>query len=111
MESRKVVDEMFLRAMEEIRFIPTKERQEVYEPEPSEKEILVFDFHGMTVKKAQAFLEEVLRRRGREKRSIHLIVGEGHHSLSLRAPLSQMVERVLQEREIPYTYEKGVIKL
>lgn len=111
MESRKVTDEIFLQAMREMRFVPAKEGGRSGKPKPSEKEALVFDFHGMTVEKALGVLEEVLLRREREKKSIHLIVGQGNHSPSLHAPLRQMVESVLQERRISYTYQKGVIRL
>ncbi|MCX7882184.1 MAG: Smr/MutS family protein [Brevinematales bacterium] len=109
MGRREVVEEMFLQAMREVRYVPSKEKEVSSGQNSPKPTTLVVDFHGFSVEKALHTLERLLESSEKEKRGMRIIVGQGHHSVSLSSPLRHAIEQALTEKGIAYTYEKGVI--
>ncbi len=109
MDDRKVAEDIFLQAMGEMRFAPSKEKRA---SPASSDEGLVVDFHGFTVERALQRLDEILELKRKKKlHAVSLIVGRGSHSETIFPLVKREVEAVLEERGIPYRYEKGVIYL
>lgn len=107
---QEIVNKIFLQAMEEMKYVPNKEKR----LPPQKKQFqwtLSIDFHGMNVKKALVKLEVVLTEYSPVRQRLYLIVGQGKHSSAIFSPLRQAIEKFLEEKGIVYTYEEGVIKI
>ncbi|URA09523.1 Smr/MutS family protein [Thermospira aquatica] len=109
MDDRKVAEDIFLKAIEDIRFVPPKEKKA--EPLFSEK-VFTVDFHGLSLQKALQRLDDILEmKRTKKIKAVTIIVGKGEHSPTVFPVVGRAVEAVLIERGITYRYEKGVIYL
>jgi len=113
MGSRKIADDLFVRAMEEMRFVPSRDKafSSLSGVGLSSQKTYTVDLHGLTVEKARRLVEDILDNRSRLPAEVRIIVGQGTHSIGVHSPLRLAVESILEERGIRYTFIKGVILL